>query len=54
MSYYFVIFPSLSHFLHFFNTPLLLIIFNKDIITLPASQEAKFYVSLGIAGARNK
>jgi hypothetical protein len=48
------IFPPIPFFLHFFNTPLLLIIFNKDIITVSASQEAKFYVSLGIAGARNK
>jgi len=47
-----VIFPPFSHFLHFINTPLLIIILNKDIIKLSASQEAKFYVSMGIAGAR--
>jgi hypothetical protein len=51
---YFFHLPIHPFFLHFFNIPLLLIIFNKDIITLRASQEAKFYVALGIARAGNK
>jgi hypothetical protein len=49
-----VIFTPIPIFLRFFNTPLSLINLNKDIITLPASQEAKFYYSLGISAKGNK
>jgi hypothetical protein len=54
MSNNYFTFPPISLFLRFFNTPLSLIILNKDIITLPASQEAKFYYSLGNSGTRTK
>ena len=44
--------PTFLHFLHFINIPLLTIILKTDIMNSPASQEAQFSGSPGIAGAR--